>query len=72
MVAPLEQSTVDFLHRMDSFNDICSINDYSRSAPDEASLASLLSVAESIRDMADGLLGPLSPEERAQARPTPA
>lgn len=71
-VAPLEQSTVDFLHRMDSFNDICSITEYSRSAPDEASLASMLSVAESIRDMADGLLGPLSPEERAQAHPTPA
>lgn len=69
-VAPLEQDTVDFLHRMDSFNDICSISEYSRSAPDEASLASLLAIAESIRDMADGLLGPLSPEEIALARPT--
>lgn len=69
-VAPLEQATVDFLHRMDSFNDICSISEYSRTTPDEAGLASLLAIAESIRDMADGLLGPLSPEEIALARPT--
>lgn len=71
-VAPLEPSTVEFLHRMDSFNDICSLSEYSRSAPDEDCLANLLTIAESIRDMADGLLGPLGPEERALARPTPA
>lgn len=59
LVAPLEPHAIALLHRMDAHNDICSISEYSRTIPDEPALAELLAVAESTRDMADGLLGPI-------------
>jgi len=63
LVAPLEPETVAFLHRMDTVADICSLSSNARSIPEEQNLERLLAIAESMRDLADALLGPVGADE---------